>query len=165
MFDQNIKNLYYWVISKSFLMLLALMSAVPTRINGLQNFKPLLALTAIFYYTLYRPQLFSIYFIVFLGLFEDIIFGTVLGSNALINLVFYMITSAQQKFFLKEPFWVVWVGFTLSILIICCINWLLMWILVGKLLLSYDIVMQWLLTSSLYPIMHFLFSKVKFQHA
>jgi rod shape-determining protein MreD len=83
-----------------------------------------LVLIPVYYWTLYRPRLMSVWSIAALGLVSDFLDGRLLGVNMLTFLVGYRVAVAQRKIFAGAPFLVVWAGFLLNAGAAGLVQWL-----------------------------------------
>lgn len=140
--------------------MLLLMSVQPVGIPGLSAFMPMFEVICIYYWGIHTPKLFPAWFALFLGLLQDILYGTPLGMTALSNMLLLCAVNSQRKFLIKEPFWVQWCGFVLFAFISSVIKWLLAVVILHFWELSAFAVMQWLLTCAFYITAHIIFDKI-----
>jgi rod shape-determining protein MreD len=92
---------------------LIVLSVVPTHLPGYARVAPMLAVMAIYHWTLYRPELLPAVALFFLGLLQDSLSGTPLGVNVLVFLTVYGVVLSQRRFFAGKSFLVTWLGFVL----------------------------------------------------
>ena len=104
-----------------FLMLFAL---APTYITGLSDLTPMLTLMCVYFWSIYRPDLLGYGAAFGLGILEDLLIGTPLGSGALVLMLCQRFVVHQQKFFHSKPFVVTWVAFAVVALGAALIRWL-----------------------------------------
>jgi rod shape-determining protein MreD len=140
--------------------LLILIGFMPVPLTGISFFVPLFDIMIIYYWSIYDPKLFPQWFIVVMGCLQDILCGLPLGVTALSNLVFREIIVMRRRFFIKEPFLLIWLSFTLLSLLIVCLKWIVAALVFKKIFPMEAALMQWLLTVSLYACMHWLFNKL-----
>ncbi len=94
--------------------LLLFLGLLPWNTHGLGPMNANLVLIPIYYWTLYRPRLMTVWSVAALGLIQSIsLLGTLLGVNMLTFLVGYRVAVAQRKVFAGAPFIIVWGGFLL----------------------------------------------------
>ncbi len=140
--------------------LLIILSVIPLRIPGLAEFMPLFNVMIIYYWSIYRPELFPNWFVFALGIFQDALYGTPLGSTSLINLISRMAIISQRKIFVRESFLVVWSGFILFCLVISLLNWAIFSLFREHFMSIPMVLMQWVLSVVLYSCVHGVFSGI-----
>ena len=94
-------------------LILMLFAMTPTYIAGLSHITPMYALMAVYFWSIYRPDLLGYGTVFAIGLLEDLLAGTPIGSTSLILLVCQRVVFSQQKFFNSWPFALIWVAFAL----------------------------------------------------
>lgn len=94
-------------------LILMLFSMTPTYIPGLSHITPMYALMAVYFWSIYRPNLLGYGSTFAIGVLEDLLSGTPLGSGALILLLCKRVVFSQQKFFNNKPFGIMWGAFAL----------------------------------------------------
>lgn len=90
---------------------LVMISALPVNLPGYGRIAPNLALIAVFYWAIFRPDLVTQSGAFAIGLFQDILGGTPLGLQALVLLLVHHAVVSQQRFFAGKSFPVVWWAF------------------------------------------------------
>ena len=93
--------------------LLLFLGILPWNTHGLGPMNANLVLIPIYYWTLYRPRLMTVWAVAELGLISDFLMGSLLGVNMLTFLIGYRVAVAQRKVFASAPFIIVWAGFLL----------------------------------------------------
>ena len=93
--------------------LLLFLGILPWNTHGLGPMNANLVLIPIYYWTLYRPRLMTVWAVAAIGLLSDFLLGTLLGVNMLTFLVGYRVAVSQRKVFAGAPFIIVWAGFLL----------------------------------------------------
>jgi rod shape-determining protein MreD len=117
------RNTIPFVLSVS----LILLSVVPLRLLLQNPVLPSLPLIAVYYWTLYRPDLMPPAAAFAIGLLTDVLTGAPLGVNAFVFIVVHGLVNLQRKFFEGRPFSIVWLGFT----VVAAGAFLLAWLLVS----------------------------------
>lgn len=114
-----------------------------------------------YYYLIMRPEIFSCYYALALGIIKDILDMEVLGMNALIFIIFWGIITSQNKFITKsKPFVVIWVGFLFSLVLISVFSFLLNAFLLNVASQPMHIIFsRFLLTVCFYTPIHWLLDK------
>jgi len=105
--------------------LLLFLGILPWNTQTLSPVNANLVLIPIYYWTLYRPRLMSIWAVAALGLISDFLGGTLLGVNMLTFLIGYRVAMSQRKVFASAPFIIVWAGFLLMSGVASLAQWLL----------------------------------------
>lgn len=105
---------------------LVLLGVVPTGLDNIVPIAPSLAMIALFYWTVYRPDLLPPAAVFAVGLFHDILAGTPLGATALVFLAVYGVTLIQRQAFLGKPFVLAWLGFLVIGTGAFALEWLLL---------------------------------------
>jgi rod shape-determining protein MreD len=103
---------------------LLLFGLTPSHIPAFSAVGPMLTLMAVYFWAVYRPDAFGYGFAFAVGVAEDLLAGTPLGSTALVLMLCQWIVFNQQKFFNGRPFYVVWMAFCLVALGAAAIKWL-----------------------------------------
>lgn len=104
-------------------LLLVLLSMVPFRLNNFGAIMPSIGLMSVFYWAVYRPDLFGPFAAFCLGLLQDVISGAPLGLNALICLITYGTVVGQRQLFLAHSFFVLWWGYALVAVLASALAW------------------------------------------
>lgn len=83
----NIKYLVPLVMS----LLLSIISIMPIMPNGYEGIAPLLGVISMSFWIVHRPDIMGWLFIIIIGIFSDIIYGSVFGSALLSSLVIRLV--------------------------------------------------------------------------
>ena len=139
---------------------LMLFAMTPTHIPGLSQVTPMFALMAVYFWSIYRPDLLGYGATFGIGVLEDLLSGTPLGSGALILLLCQRVVFHQQKFFNNKPFGIVWLAFG----VVAAGAVLLRWICVGLVASSGftpfgQMSTSYLMTVAMYPVVGWLLAK------
>ena len=134
--------------------LFVILNVSDVRIAGLSNVIPLFDLMMIFYFAVFRRN-FSIWFIFLLGVWNDALNGNPLGTTSLCYIFLVKVFSLlNHRFIIKENFQQIWQQFVLFCFCFLLMKWLILSILNGT---SYSIttaLVQFILSSLLYVLMH-----------
>lgn len=130
---------------------IVLLSAVPTRLPMLTLIAPTLTLIAVYYWTIYRPDLLNGFLILLLGVMQDLLIGAPPGVTSFVLLISYLVVVSQRKFFHGKSFGVVWWGFMLVALGATLLAWLTHVILSNQFIDPTGAMIGLLLTILLYP--------------
>src|SRR3954468_7256487 len=105
--------------------LLLFLGLLPWNTHGLGPINANLVLIPIYYWTLYRPRLMSVWAVAALGLIGDLLGVTPLfGAEMLTALVGYRVAASQRRVFAGAPFIIVWAGFLLMSALAGAAQWL-----------------------------------------
>ncbi|GAB4168213.1 MAG: rod shape-determining protein MreD [Thalassobaculales bacterium] len=132
-------------------LLLVLVGAVPTGLPGYQEIAPSLALAAVFYWSIYRPDLMPSIAVFALGAIQDTLTGTPLGVGALIFVLTHGLAVSQRRAFVGKPFFIAWIGFAIVCFGALIASTILCSLLKGAPMLTLAAPMQALLTLALFP--------------
>lgn len=87
---------------------------------------PPLALIAVYYWAIHRPDLFGPGTAFLIGLLNDVLHFLPLGLSALLFVGAHQFVFSQRRFFAGHSFYMMWWGFALMILIVMFIEWALL---------------------------------------
>lgn len=158
-FAGPLRSLAPFVISVIFVML----SALPLHLPGYGQIAIEVGLVTVFYWTVYRPDLFPSAAALALGLWQDILTGSPLGLNALILLLANWAIVSQRTFFHGKSFSVVWWGFSIVAVITALLSWVVFCLLNFSLISPLAVMFQALLTIGAFPFMAWVLAR--FQYA
>lgn len=91
---------------------LILAGPIPIGTAYVQLLKPVLPLAAIYYWSLYRPDLMPAPIAFVLGLLYDILSGAPVGVHAVVFVVLHAVVNKQRRFLIGKSFAINWMGFT-----------------------------------------------------
>lgn len=140
---------------------LVILALLPLHIPDFAPVVPWLALIAVYYWSVHRPDLMPAAAVFAIGLFHDLAAGTALGVGILILLLVHVLVAAQRRFFISRSFLVVWVGFGFVALGAAILLWLFNAILAGAMIDPRPALFQFLTTVAVYPLLAWLFAQVQ----
>jgi len=132
---------------------LLLVGIIPLHLPSFPPVAPALPLIAVFYWTLYRPDLMPPWAVFLLGLLQDILFATPIGVGACVLVIVHAAVSAQRRFFIGKSFGILWLGFALVVALALPVSWLLSCIYYGRLARPDALAFQVLTTVGVFPAM------------
>lgn len=141
--------------------ILVMLGALPLHVPGWAAVAPALALMAVYYWSIFRPDLLPAPAVAAVGLFQDILSGAPLGVNTLALLLVHGLVSAQRRFFLGKSFLVMWWGFMMIAAGVAAGTWLLVCALEGALLDPVPLLFRMGLTLALFPCLTWLFIRIQ----
>lgn len=74
---------------------------------------PSLTLIAIYYWTVFRPDLMPTLGLFVLGIVNDALAGAPLGVSAFVYLLVQLVILTQRRYLIGQPFWLLWGAFAL----------------------------------------------------
>lgn len=155
--EQHLRNLVPFLTA----LLLLLISLIPLHIPGYAGIVPMLTLTAVYYWGLYRSDLLPAWAVFFVGLLQDLLSGAPIGLNTSIFLLVYGIVVSHRRYFLHESFSIAWVSF----MVIAAGASVLQWIGFSLLYSTFQNpilgVFQYLLTIALYPCFAWVYARTQ----
>lgn len=135
----------------TFLLLLA--GVIPLHVPQLEMVAPVLPLIAIYYWTLYRPDLMPLAGVFLVGFLYDALTGAPIGLHAGVFVAVRGIVDAQRRFFLGKNFAIVWLGFGVVLAAALVVNWVLASAFYGAFISSATLAFQFLLTLGSFPLL------------
>ena len=141
--------------------LLILASVALVRSPEVAPVVPSLAMTAVFYWSVFRPDLLPPWAIFLLGLFQDLITGIPVGAGVLALLIVYFSVAAQRRFFSSASFFMLWVSFILIAAVASLPMWLAASFLLGRFVDPAPVLLQYLATIAVYPCLAWLFGQAQ----
>lgn len=138
-------------------LLLVIVGQIPWHLPGLARVAPLLPLTAIYHWTIHRPDLLPAHAVFCFGLLVDLLSGGPVGVNTLVFLSVYGVIYSQRRFFIGKTFHITWLGFTLVAAAAALQAWVLVCLYHLTLIRPDALLFQYFVTVALYPIPAWLF--------
>lgn len=111
----------------------------------------MLPLVAIFYWAVYRPDLFTPIAALGIGILHDALNGLPLGLSALIFPAIHYLVYTQRRFFIGHPFFMLWFGFAITMLLVGFSQWLLLMLFEMRWFDPVPVLLQSLLTIGVFP--------------
>ena len=143
--------------------LLVMLSALPVYVPGYGQIAVDVGLVTVFYWAIYRPDLFPAVAAFALGLWQDILIGSPIGLHALILLLANWAIVSQRTFFQGKAFGVIWWSFSLVAFIAAILSWVIVCGLNVTLISPVAVLFQTALTIGAFPFMVSFLARV--QHA
>lgn len=147
-FGQSIRN-FLPVESALVLLVLGIM-VWPIPFAG--SVSPSFILVAIYYWAIYRPDLFRPLVVFILGLLNDAIHFLPMGLSALIFLGVYQLAFAHRRYFVGQVFLMLWFGFSLLAFLAMFAMWAALSVFHGQMMTLVPVFVQYGLTVALFPL-------------
>ena len=141
---------------------LIVLSALPVNVPGYGQIAANLGLVTVFYWTIYRPDLFPALAAFAVGLWQDTLVGSPIGLHALILLLANWAIASQRTFFHGKAFSVIWWGFFIVALVAAVLSWIIACALYATLINPMPAVFQAFLTIGVFPFMAWLLARVQY---
>ena len=141
--------------------LLVMLSALPVYVPGYGQIAFDVGLMTVFYWAIYRPDLFPAIAAFCLGLWEDILVGAPVGLHALILLLANWAIISQRTFFQGKSFAVIWWCFSLVALVAGILSWIIVCALNTSLISPVPALFQAALTIGAFPFMAWLLARAQ----
>lgn len=113
---------------------------------------PTLVLVAVYYWAIYRPDLFRPSVVFLIGLLNDVVNFLPLGLSGCVFLAIYQISFSQRRYFVDQIFYMLWFGFAIIALLASIANWVALSLYNGYALAVRPILIQFMMTVILFPI-------------
>ena len=141
--------------------LLVPVSLVPLQIPNAGPVFPDIILIAIYYWSVYRPDLMPYWMVFMIGLLQDLLGGDALGVSSMIFLAVYGAVVAQRRFFMSRSFVMIWAGFVMVAAGVVVLSWGLQTMVLGRQVHLGPAVFQYLTTIAAYPLLAWLFAQTQ----
>lgn len=138
-----------------------LLAAVPF---GLPFFGPVVpgfAVMSVFYWSIFRPELMPGWAAFILGLVQDALTGVPFGATSIILVLVQGICLSQRKVFVGKSFAIGWWGFVLMAGGAATVSWAIASLYALHLYDPRPVVVQFVLTVSIYPAVAWFFGRVE----
>lgn len=142
------------------LLLFIFIGAIPLLSLTASKVFPLLDWMLVFIICLYRSAIFRMRFLWIVGIIKDLLFGLPLGMTSLLYTILYEATSQFRENHARDNFHSVWYFFIVSSGSLMLLYWLLNSMFFHQLLPVVDVIIQWITTVLVYPIVHEYFSRI-----
>ena len=157
--DRSVRLLGPFVVS----IILVMLSALPIYVPGYGQIAVEVGLVTVFYWAIYRPDLFPVFAAFALGLWQDILVGSPIGLHALTLLLANWAIVSQRTFFHGKAFGVIWWSFSLVALVAAVLSWTVVCVLNMTFISPVAVLFQTFLTIGAFPFMAWFLARV--QHA
>ncbi len=140
---------------------LVILGVLPWPLPDFAPVTPWFTLIAVYYWSIYRPDLLPPSATFLIGLIQDGLSGTPLGLNVLLLLLAQGVVASQRRFFHGKTFLIEWWGFILVAPGAMVAGWLLGSIYHGSLMAPQPMAFQLLVTIAFYPCLAWLFARAQ----
>ncbi len=140
-------------------LLLIMVSQLPMHLPELGRVSPMLALIAVYHWTVFRPELLPSPAVFVIGLFLDLLSGGPVGVNAVVLLLVYGVVLSQRRFLFGKSFAVVWIGFGVVGLSAALVTFIVVSLYHLTPVSPQGFLFQYLITLGLFPLVSWLLLK------
>lgn len=155
-----VKNPFKKVVPGVVLMILMIFRFIPQGFYGSSLLVDAFLMGSLFYWSLFASSLVPLLFCFMLGLFYDLLSGTLLGVMPLCFLILRSAAYYRRVRFIRSPFSKIWQYFALSVMIVGCVRYLFLSYHVKNLSLFLPLVYDYALTILFFPLSFFVMRKI-----
>ena len=130
-----------------------LVFCVPLPLPHIHYFKPDVGAACLYFWVLYRSDLFSVLSVALLGLAIDGVSGTPFGLNLMVFMLMYILTLTYGSYVNTKPFLISWFGFAVVFLAALFAKWLILSVYYKVFLLTEHIFLTYFATVLIYPLL------------
>lgn len=141
--------------------LMVLLNYLPAYIDVFNNIRPDFGLMAVYFWMLYRPDLFGLYSVAILGLLDGAISSAALGLDLFAYLLMYVLIVPLRNILIGRSFVVIWCAFVAISFGVLLVKWLLATIYFGKILPILALMLTILLGAAVYPVVSMMLAFIK----
>ena len=132
--------------------LLILLIYIPIRIPLSKFLRPDVSMICVYFWALYRRDLFGPLSVACVGFVSDSLAATPLGINLFVFMLIYVLAVNFASLVNTKPFIVTWVGFSVICFAAFLVKWLLMSVYYSDFLSFIGIIIGYIATVLLYPL-------------
>ncbi len=141
--------------------LLALFSVIPQRAPDIAPVMPALVLIAVYFWSVFRPDLMPFWAIFLVGVVQDLLTGIPLGAGIVPLLLVHGYIGTQRRFFASATMPMLWIVFALVAAVALALTWVLSCLVLGALVDPTNAALQYLTTIAAYPCVAWLFAQAQ----
>lgn len=156
--DRGLRSLTPMILTLA----LTFITVLPLRLPGFTPVTPVVTLIAVYYWSIYRPDLLPLAATFVIGVMQDTLSGAPLGLSSLVLLLTQGVVVSQRRFFHGKTFLVEWWGFMLVAPVALLIAWFFAALYHGVFVAPWPLGFQLLFTIALYPALTWLFARAQF---
>lgn len=134
-------------------LMLILAACIPVHLPLSKFLRPDVGMICVYFWTLYRQDLFGSLSVFLLGFVADSISGVPIGLNIFVFLLVFVLASTFGCYVNTKPFAVSWAGFAVISLLAFGAKWLLASVYYSRFLLSGGILAAYATTVMIYPLL------------
>lgn len=155
--DRSVRQVVPFVLS----IFLVMVAVLPVYVSGYGQIAIDVGLMAVFYWAIFRPDLFPVMAAFGLGLWQEIIVGGPIGVQCLMLLLTYWVIVSQRRFFQGKSFYVIWWSFSVVTIFVTSLSWVIVCTLNITMISPFPILFQMLLTIGVFPFVAWFLARVQ----
>lgn len=126
-------------------------SALSLPLPYISGIIPMTGLMAVYYWSIYRPELLRPFLVFLLGLLNDVLHMLPLGLSCFIFLCVYQVVFSQRRLFVNQVFYMVWFGFSVVALLASFVQWCVLSVASDQMLSIRPVFLQCLFSVVIFP--------------
>ncbi len=135
-----------------FSLLWGIVSLIPLKSDLNLMARPMIGIMCVYFWLMYRPDLFGVFSVFILGMFFDILSIAPFGIYMLLYLIMYVAVTNVSKYITEKNFEILWAGFALLLAGIMLAGWIVSSLYYMQFLPVKSFVFSYLLSVAVYPI-------------
>jgi rod shape-determining protein MreD len=152
-----LKNILHKYKIYTFLTLLTIVAHLPLNFISVPV-KPELIVITIFFFSIIPETRPALFFLILLGIFDDLISYSVVGISSLNYVLISLIASSNTKALLEQRFNVVWLAALISLAIVNVAEAFVLSFIYNKNHFNIEVPLVVLVSTLLYPLVHYIYS-------
>ena len=129
-----------------------MISFIPLRSEISANARPMIGLMCVYFWVIYRPDLFNLWSVFILGVISDVLSIAPLGIFLFMYLVMYLTVNNLIKYINDKTFEIMWSGLIILLPVVMLSGWLLMSVYYTQFIPVKGMFFSYLLSIALYPL-------------
>ena len=155
--ETRLKRLLPFLVS----VFLLLVFYVPVHLPLSRYLRPDIGMICVYFWLQHRPDLFNLGSVFCLGVLDDVVTSSPLGSNIFELLLMYVLVNNTSRFLNAKPFVVLWYGFALLALVTMLSRWLIVSVYYSQFLPLSMLAFSYMVTIAVYPLISLLLAFVQ----
>ena len=135
-----------------FSVLWLIVSLIPLKSDINLVARPMIGLMCVYFWTMYRSDLFGVFSVFVLGMFFDALSIAPFGIYILFYLTIYVMVMNVSKYITEKTFEILWAGFSLLLAGVMFVGWLVSSLYYAQFVPLKSFLFSYLISVALYPI-------------
>lgn len=153
----SLQRLVPFIVSLIFI----LFNHIPSNLGYPNIIRPDIGCICVFYWVLYRPDLFNLFTVFVLGFIGNLVSTIPVGLEIISFLTIYLIVSNKFSIFNNKPFNVVWFGFSVILLFVELLKWFTLSVYHAEFISFGNLFFTILFTIACYPVVSLINESVR----
>lgn len=129
-----------------------ILSLIPLRNDLNLVARPMIGLMCVYFWVMYRPDLFGAFSVFVLGMFFDVLSIAPLGMYMLLYLIMYVMVTNVSKYITEKTFEILLIGFSLLAAGVMIVGWIVSSLYYAQLVPVKSFLFSYLTSVALYPV-------------